>query len=71
MAQGAWHLQRYEKGATKSSWSGDFNDFAQALAFVTSALGSGQKESIRFIAPHDATEAQIKQLISLGAREGT
>jgi hypothetical protein len=69
MAQGAWYFERYEKGAAKASWSGEFNDFAQVLAFVTSALGSGKEESIRFIAPADAPPPQVKELLALGAWE--
>jgi hypothetical protein len=61
-----WHLERYEKDAAGASWTGDFPHFAQALEFATSVLGSGKDESIRFIAPHDATEAQIKQMLALG-----
>jgi hypothetical protein len=71
MAQTAWHLQRYEKAATTASWSGDFTDFAQVLAFATSVFGSGKGESIRFSAPDGAPPAQVKQLVALGAQEGT
>jgi hypothetical protein len=48
MAQSTWHLERYEKAATKASWSGDFTDFPQVLEFATSVLGSGKGESVRF-----------------------
>jgi hypothetical protein len=69
MAQATWYLECYEKGTTKASWSGDFTDFAQVLAFVTLALGSGKHESMQFTAPNDAPPAQIKQLLALGAQE--
>ena len=68
MASG-WHLERYEKAATAASWTGDFSDFAQALEFATAVFGSGKEESIRFTAPDGANEAQVKQLIALGAWE--
>jgi hypothetical protein len=70
MASG-WHLERYEKAAVTAIWSGDFPDFAQALEFATAVLGSGKEESIRFISPDSAPEAQIKQLLALGAWERT
>jgi hypothetical protein len=66
-----WHLERYEKDATAASWAGDFSHFAQALEFATSVLGSGKDESIRFTAPVDATEAQIKQMLALGTEDLT
>jgi hypothetical protein len=69
MAQATWYLERYDKGATEASWSGEFTDFAQVLSFVTLALGSGMHESIRFISPDDVPAAQIKQLLALGAWE--
>jgi hypothetical protein len=71
MARTAWYLERYEKAATRASWSGEFPNFAQALEFATSVLGSGKEESIRFIAPDGAPPAQIKQLLALGAWERT
>ena len=68
MASG-WHLERYEKAAAAASWTGDFSDFAQALEFAMAVFGSGKEESIRFTAPDGANEAQVKQLIALGAWE--
>jgi hypothetical protein len=67
MAQTTWHLERYEKASTKASWSGDFTDFAQVLAFSTAVIGSGKDENVRFVAPDGAPKAQIKQLLALGA----
>jgi hypothetical protein len=66
MKQTGWHLERYEKDATSASWSGNFPNFAQALEFATSVLGSGKEESIRFTAPDDAPGAEIKQMLALG-----
>jgi hypothetical protein len=66
MAQSGWHLERYEKDATRASWSGDFPNFAQALEFATSVLGSGKDECIRFTAPVDAPKSHIAQMLALG-----
>jgi hypothetical protein len=71
MARPTWYLERYEKAATKASWSGDFTDFAQVLEFATAVLGSGKEEGVRFIAPDGAPPAQIKQLLALGASQRT
>lgn len=71
MARSSWYIERYEKAATQPSWTGDMPDFAHALDFATSALGSGKEESVRFIAPDGAPEAQVKQLVTLGAWEKT
>jgi hypothetical protein len=66
MARSGWHLERYEKDATSACWSGDFPDFAQALEFATSVLGSEKDESIRFTAPDDAPKSHIEQMLALG-----
>jgi hypothetical protein len=64
-----WYLERHEKAAIAASWTGDFSDFAQALEVATAVFGSGKEESIRFTAPDGANEAQVKQLIALGASQ--
>jgi hypothetical protein len=69
MTRTAWYLERCEKAATGASWTGEFTDFAQALEFATSVIGSGKEEQVRFIAPNEAPGAQIEQLEALGATE--